>query len=67
MDYLVEPSGLESGSAGNDSGGHCCGSHLDDEDVEHPDCNMMNIRIHLRRDFFTEMVTMMRLEKVLMN
>ena len=29
-DYQVETAGLQSGSAGNDSGGHFCESHLDD-------------------------------------
>ena len=34
----VETAGLESGRAGNDSGGHCCESHLDDgEERENED------------------------------
>ena len=32
-DYQVETAG----STGNDSGGLCCESHLDDGEVEHPD------------------------------
>ena len=30
LDYQVETAGLQSGSTGNDSGGHFCESHLDD-------------------------------------
>ena len=35
-DYQVETAGFQSGSTGNDSRGHCCESHLDNGEVEHP-------------------------------
>ena len=33
-DYQVETEGLESGSAGNSSGGHCFEGHLDEGELE---------------------------------
>ena len=50
-DYQVETAGLQSGSTGNDSWGHCCESHLNDGKVKHPDHYMINIRIYLRKEF----------------
>ena len=43
-DYLAK-------TAGNESGGHCCESHLNDGVVEHSDYYMINIRVYLRREF----------------
>ena len=50
-DFQVETTGLESGIAGNSSGGHCFEGHLDDGEFEHPDRYIMNIRIYLGREF----------------
>ena len=50
-DYQAKTAGLQSGSTGNESGGHCCESHLNDGEVKHPDHYMINIRVYLRREF----------------
>ena len=46
-DYQAKTAGLQSGSTRNESGGHCCESHLNDGEVEHPDYYMINIRVYL--------------------
>ena len=48
-DSQVETAGLQSGSTGNDSWGHCCESNLNDGAVQHPDCYMVNIKVYIRR------------------
>ena len=45
-DYQVETAGLQSGSTGNDSWGHCCESHLNDGAVQYPDRYMINIKVY---------------------
>ena len=49
-DYQVETAGLQSGSTGNDSRGHCCKSQFDDGEDEHPDRYITNIRVYLSRE-----------------
>ena len=50
-DYQVETAGLQSGSTGNDSKGHCCESQLDDGEDAHPDRYIINIRVYLSGEF----------------
>ena len=38
-------------STGNDSGGHCCKSRLNNGEVEHSERYMINIRVYLRKEF----------------
>ena len=49
-DYQVDTAGLQFGSTGNGSRGHCCKSQFDDGEDEHPDRYITNIRVYLSRE-----------------